>query len=173
MESTWCQYIFHYNLNDVGTSYLNIKYHISIYILSYIYWFWMLEHHYSMIPIFLISQSTMKRVQIHLPRSFFSNYMAILLNKVFEPHPNLSNCFPYFINTGALNDLFYSICIKMFILKFQASNAEKLQEANIQSPTKIQNKNFEKSNVYEVILSQNRLQRLNVDAGAFIMYLKP
>ena len=31
----------------------------------------------------------------------------------------------------------YFICIKMFILKFQASNAEKLLQANIQSPTRI------------------------------------
>ena len=38
---------------------------------------------------------------------------------------------------GALNDLRFLICIKMFILKLQARNPEKLLQANIQSPTRI------------------------------------
>ena len=41
------------------------------------------------------------------------------------------------LNSRALNDLFFLIFIKMFILKFQARNAEKLLQANLQSPTRI------------------------------------
>ena len=36
-----------------------------------------------------------------------------------------------------LNKLKTQICIKMFILKLQASNPEKLLQANLQSPTRI------------------------------------
>ena len=43
----------------------------------------------------------------------------------------------YFTKRGALNDLSFLICIKMFILKLQARNPEKILQANIQSPTRI------------------------------------
>ena len=46
-------------------------------------------------------------------------------------------CETYSACTRALNDLFFLIFIKMFILKFQASNSEKLLQANLQSPTRI------------------------------------
>ena len=65
---------------------------------------------------------------------------------------------------GALNEITFLICIKMFILKLQARNTEKLLQANIF----YQNKDVNKSNVCKVILSQIRLQRLNLDKSALV-----
>ena len=58
------------------------------------------------------------------------------------------------------------ICIKMFILKLQARNLEKLLQANKQSPTRIKMSRKTKRNRF--ILPQIRIQKLNLATSALV-----
>ena len=73
---------------------------------------------------------------------------------------------------GAVGEGTQRFILFYIYLNVYSEVASKTRRKDIASKYTIsyQNKDFKKSNVYEVILSQNRLQRLNLDIDALWTY---